>query len=275
MGKLRDKLNRVNAPRPTALPDGSTSVSADTVEETATTEPAPLPHRDEPPAVDAPARRAPSPAAPRRFDLPDRREADHTPDDDDTVAGVPRFRGALRGTGRVVEEPRLPTARRGSVFRSRDFEKWRKRRTAPELEAVRASDREPEPEPAEPLRLEREAAAPTEAVDLLRAARIALSRGRLDRAVDLLSRTLDADPDEETRRWAMRRLAELLVDRGDDAEAIPLLRALVEGRQGDPYPLVVLAELLIECEPEFAADLRRRALEIAPWLSLPNPDQRS
>lgn len=265
MGKLREKLKRVNAPRPTALPDGSTSMSADAVEEHAIALPAAFEAEPE----DEPSRPtdAPAPLPPRSFAMPV-----PAPASADPTVNVPRFKGAF---DRVTSQEKRSLggqagARSGAVFRSRDFERWRKHRSTPGLVAVRES--EAEAPPLEPLSLERTAGLPTSPVDMLRAARLELSRNRTEAAIEWLQAALDGEPEIDTRRNATRLLAELYVDTGYEERAIPLLKELVVGRQGDPYPLIVLADLLAEQEPEHAAELRGRAREIAPWLSLAPPE---
>ena len=274
MGKLRDKLNRVNAPRPTALPDGSGSASA------------------EPCAEESPSRAVREELGPDdgelRSDVPTRRFAMSSSviDSDDSeeslaTEDIPRFRAALESsptssreqssaTTKPTRRDALDPHRRGSdappsVFRSRDFEKWRKRRKEPHLDARRESEPRPAPEP-EPLLLERTEGPATTGEDYLRAAYIEESRSRHEQAARLLERALEGPLSADTRWTVTRRLAELYVDRGSDEEALPLLRELCEGRHGDPYPLVVLAALIAESEPDTAAELRGRAKEIAPWL---------
>jgi tetratricopeptide (TPR) repeat protein len=274
MGKLRDKLNRVNAPRPTALPDGSGSASAE-------------PRAEEPPSravrqeLGSDERELRSDVSNRSFTMPssviDSDDSEESPATED----IPRFRAALESspsssraqssaTTKPTRRDALDLHRRGSdappsVFRSRDFEKWRKRRKEPHLEARRESAPSGVPEP-EPLLLERTEGPPITGDGYLRAAYIEESRNRLEEAVSLLERALEGPLSADTRWTVVRRLAELYVDRGSDEEALPLLRELCEGRHGDPYPLVVLAALIAESEPDTAAELRGRAKEIAPWL---------
>jgi hypothetical protein len=207
----------------------------------------------------------------------------------ESVGQVPRFRGALDdGSGRPgaghanTPDPGEAAPRRrdaldrrrseggaersSAVFRSRDFEKWRKRRSQPALKVHRPSDAA-EGEDTETLRLERPDGPPLTGEALLQAARIEDSRNRPQRSAELLEQALPLNMAADTRWAVARRLAELYIDRGSDSAALPLLRELCQGRHGDPYPLVVLAELIAEEEPLEAATLRERAAEIAPWLS--------
>ena len=295
MGKLRDKLSRVNAPRPTTLPDGTTSEVAEARAEERHPAPTDSPIvRRAPPA-------SPPPSRPRTFALDaesgsDVVAGDASSGDDEGVEAtrnIPRFRKALErastsDTRRGEEDSRSdesmsrsapsdgisPPTRRdaygregsaSTVFRSRDFEKWRKKRNQPHLEARRESQPEPAA-PVEPLVLERPEGAPATGEDYLHAARLEEARNRPDEAVRHLERALRGPLGDGTRWSVLRRLAELYVDRGSDKEALPLLRELCEGTHGDPYPLVVLAALVSDEEPGEAAELRRRAKEIAPWL---------
>jgi uncharacterized protein HemY len=121
------------------------------------------------------------------------------------------------------------------------------------------------PEP-EDLILEREEGPPVASEDYLRAARIEVARGRVGKAKAHLRRAREL-PMSATVRWsATRMLAELLVDEGADDDARPLLEELCTAEHGDPYPLVVLSEMLGQEDPERSAELRAAAKRIAPWL---------
>ncbi len=295
MGKLRDKLNRVNAPRPTELPSGATSVSAEEQLRPDTEAPAPAPPRHQP----APGRtfHLPSPAPvdaepvnPQELEsqpeqIPRFRDALKDVDQPPRERGEPRNpqRSSIHRAKRSSDESSSPTRRdaldspnrsalkRGraepeSVFRARDFKRWRKERSEPALEAIRESEsEEPVVEPDD-LILEREEGPPVASEDYLRAARIEVARSRVDQAVQHLLRARELPMTSDVRWSVTRMLAELLVDGGHDDAARPLLEELCAVEHGDPYPLVVLSEMLSEQEPERSAELRAAAKRIAPWL---------
>lgn len=297
MGKLRDKLNRVNAPRPTELPSGATSVVSE----------APPPEQETAPVALTKGGR-------RTFQLQESArgaavsEASQEELEAETEQ-IPRFRGVLtpvdsyeskskstparrssppadaeskrQEESSTAEAGRPPTRRdaldsphrralkRGraeseSVFRARDFKRWRKERTAPAMEAVRESAT-PTPAP-EDLILERAEGPPVASEDYLRAARIEVSRGRVAAARQHLRRARELPMPPAVKWSATRMLAELLVDEGADDEARPLLEELCASEHGDPYPLVVLSEMLATEDPPRSAELRAAAKRIAPWL---------
>lgn len=100
------------------------------------------------------------------------------------------------------------------------------------------------------------AAAPRSAPVLLRLARCLVQAGRLEDARDAYSKLFDLDPDEQTRRIAQHRLAEIRARLGsrrvtDGAEALRLAEeAAAKGRLDEAVPWFERALALAEDDPE-------------------------
>lgn len=102
--------------------------------------------------------------------------------------------------------------------------------------------------------------------DHLMAAKIAWTANRVARSVTLLERALDLGLDGRERFAALRTLAEAYISLERDEDARIALEELVEVESPDPFPFVVLADLVADDDPERAAKLRARARAIAPWM---------
>jgi hypothetical protein len=79
--------------------------------------------------------------------------------------------------------------------------------------------------------------------------------GDIDGAYKRLAATIDARTPAPLRAWALTSLAELAIQRGDDALAEQHLRAVLAMSPNDAYALAALADTLIATDPTAASAL--------------------
>lgn len=149
------------------------------------------------------------------------------------------------------------------MVRAGDFAKWKARKNEPLQERVVPLDA---PEPAAPLRMEREAGDGQTPEDKVRVAKMAHARGQEDRAAALLEAALVEGLDAPHWWPAARLLAELSLRRDENELARELLETLVMTPSTDPWPLLELARLVADEDAERSESLRAQARRIAPWL---------
>ncbi len=291
MSRIRQKLERLHAPRPTRLPDGAEVVSipapgAREPERAPVAAEEPRAHASTEDATEGAARerkakdRKPPPKGKQRARKP---TADTAPAEDAQTHASDNLPPRFERSGPTTRSnPRQPT----DVVRRGEFEAWRERRRARSIATL--PNAVPAPAEPKPARGKAGGSKPAPAAATKRShgpqdeaprAEPTTPHAFFERALGAMARRAWGDAEADLRaavdglsgreRWtALKQLATLALVQDDLSEAERWLRQMVE-IEGifDPFALVELATLLeARGDEDEAAALMARARKLAPWL---------